>query len=51
MKNQKSLLYADTINIKEKFRIRIPTVGEILEDEQAYYKWTASFFTESLTKS
>lgn len=37
MKNNKSLLYADTINITEKFQIRIPTVGEILEDEQAYY--------------
>jgi len=37
MKNKKSLLFADTIDITEKLRIRIPTVGEILEDEQAYY--------------
>ena len=37
MKNIASLLNADTVNITEKFRIRIPTVGEILENEPNYY--------------
>ncbi len=37
MNNQTSLLFADTVSITETFQIRIPTVGEVLKDEQSYY--------------
>lgn len=35
--NKKSLLNSRSINILPNLTIRIPTVGEILEDEQKYY--------------
>lgn len=35
--NKKSLLNSHSINILPNLTIRIPTVGEILEDEQNYY--------------
>lgn len=35
--NKKSLLNSNSINILPNLTIRIPTVGEILEDEQNYY--------------
>lgn len=37
MGNKISLLKADHIDITPKIKIRIPTVGEILDDEQSYY--------------
>ena len=42
MENRKSLLNLDKINITETISLRIPTVGEILEDEQAYYSIISS---------
>ena len=37
MENKKSLLNATSVNIVPNLSIRIPTVGEILEDEDKYY--------------
>ena len=37
MENKKSLLNATSVDITDKLSLRIPTVGEILEDEQSYY--------------
>ena len=37
MENKKSLLNATSVDITDKLSLRIPTVGEILEDEQRYY--------------
>lgn len=37
MENRISLLKTDHVDATPKFRIKIPTVGEILEDEQSYY--------------
>ena len=34
---KKSLLLCSKIKITDKISIKIPTVGEVLEDEQAYY--------------
>ena len=42
MEDKKSLLISDHINITEKIRLRIPKVGEILEDEQSYYSIISS---------
>ena len=42
MENRKSLLNLDAINVTENISIRIPTVGEILEDEQTYYSIISS---------
>lgn len=38
----KSLLNASSINIVPRLTLRIPTVGEILEDEQKYYNIVSS---------
>lgn len=40
--NKRSLLKADKIYITDKMYVRIPTVGEILEDEQNYYNLITS---------
>ena len=37
MENKKSLLNATSVDITDKLSLKIPTVGEILEDEQSYY--------------
>ena len=42
MKNKKSLLNASSVNILPNLTVRIPTVGEILEDESAYYSIVSS---------
>lgn len=42
MENKKSLLNATSIEITDKLSLRIPTVGEILEDEQSYYNIISS---------
>lgn len=42
MENKKSLLNAKSIEITDKLSLRIPTVGEILEDEQSYYNIISS---------
>lgn len=42
MENKKSLLNLDQINVTETISLRIPTVGEILEDEQTYYSIVSS---------
>lgn len=43
MKSKKSLLKASSLEIAgTKLTIRIPTVGEILEDELAYYSMVSS---------
>lgn len=42
MENRKSLLKLPSINILPNLIIRIPTVGEILEDEQHYYSLISS---------
>lgn len=44
MENRQSLLKSDHISITEKIKLRIPKVGDILEDEQSYY-----FAVSSLT--
>ena len=42
MENRKSLLNLDKVNVTETISLRIPTVGEILEDEQTYYSIVSS---------
>ena len=42
MENKKSLLKLSSIDIVPKLSVRIPTVGEILEDEDSYYNITSS---------
>lgn len=42
MENRKSLLNLDKVNVTETISLRIPTVGEILEDEQVYYSIVSS---------
>lgn len=42
MENKKSLLKLSSIDIVPKLSIRIPTVGEILEDEEHYYSLVSS---------
>lgn len=42
MENRKSLLNLNQVNVTETISLRIPTVGEILEDEQAYYSIVSS---------
>lgn len=42
MENKKSLLKLSSIEILPNLSIRIPTVGEILEDEQQYYSLISS---------
>lgn len=43
MENRKSLLKLSSIDIPDtKFSVRIPTVGEILDDEQHYYNLVSS---------
>ena len=37
MENNRSLLKESSIEITQKLSVRIPTVGEILEDEKSYY--------------
>ena len=37
MANKKSLLKSSSVDILPNFSIRIPTVGEILDDESTYY--------------
>lgn len=40
MENRKSLLNSSSIEIAPNFSLKIPTVGEILEDEYSYYNIT-----------
>ena len=42
MENKKSLLNATSVDIVPNLSIRIPTVGEILEDEDKYYEIVSS---------
>ena len=42
MENKKSLLNATSVQIVQNLSIRIPTVGEILEDEEHYYSLVSS---------
>ena len=42
MANKKSFLNLSSVDIMPKLSVRIPTVGEILEDEQKYYGITSS---------
>lgn len=42
MENRKSLLNLSSVDILPNLSIRIPTVGEILEDEQHYYSLISS---------
>lgn len=42
MENRKSFLKLSSVNILPNLSIRIPTVGEILEDEQHYYNLISS---------
>lgn len=42
MQNKKSLLKLSSVNILPNLSVRIPTVGEILEDEQHYYSLVSS---------
>ena len=42
MENKKSLLNATSVDIVPNLSIRIPTVGEILEDEDKYYEIASS---------
>lgn len=45
MENKKSLLNVSSINIVPNLTLRIPTVGEILEDEQKYYNIVSALTT------
>ena len=42
MENRKSLLKLSSVDILPNLSIRIPTVGEILEDEFTYYNIVSS---------
>ena len=42
MENKKSLLNSTSVDIIPNLSVRIPTVGEILEDEDSYYGITSS---------
>lgn len=42
MENRKSLLKLSSIDVLPNLYVRIPTIGEILEDEQRYYSLTTS---------
>lgn len=42
MENRESFLTTDKVKISENISIRIPTVGEILRDEQTYYNMISS---------
>ena len=42
MENKKSLLNATSVDIVPNLSVRIPTVGEILEDEDKYYEIVSS---------
>lgn len=42
VKNKKSLLKLSSVNVLPNLSMRIPTVGEILEDEQHYYSLISS---------
>lgn len=42
MVNNKSLLKLSSVDIIQKLSVRIPTVGEILDDEQSYYNLISS---------
>jgi len=42
MENRKSLLNVASVDIIPKLSVRIPTVGEVLEDEYSYYSITSS---------
>lgn len=43
MENKKSLLRATEITITPQISIRIPTVGDVLDNEQEYYNLASSF--------
>ncbi|MCM1399916.1 MAG: hypothetical protein NC225_10610 [Clostridium sp.] len=45
MENKKSLLNLNTVNIVPNLSVRIPSVGEILENEQHYYSVVSSLTT------
>lgn len=45
MENKKSLLKATSIDIAPNLTLRIPTVGEILNNEQEYYNIVSTFTT------
>lgn len=45
MENKKSLLNVSSIEIVPNLTLRIPTVGEILEDEQKYYNIVSALTT------
>lgn len=47
MENRKSFLKLSSVNILPNLSIRIPTVGEILEDEQHYYNLVSSLTATS----
>lgn len=49
MENKKSLLNASSINIAPKITLRIPTVGEILENESSYYCLTSTLTSSAFT--
>lgn len=42
MENKKSLLKCDRVYITDKLYVRIPTVGEILDDEEKYLKMVST---------
>lgn len=42
MENKKSLLKCDRVYVTDKLYVRIPTVGEILDDEEKYLKMVSS---------
>ena len=42
MENRKSLLNLSSVDIIPKLSVRIPTIGEILEDEDSYYSIVSS---------
>ena len=42
MENKKSFLNLSSVDILPNFSVRIPTVGEILENERAYYSIVSS---------
>ena len=39
---KKSLLNCTIVELRPHFSVKIPTVGEILEDEAAYYRMVSS---------
>ena len=49
MENEKSFLKLSSVDIAPGIRLKIPTVGEILDNESSYYSLTSSLTSSAFT--